>query len=126
ARAISCHRDRMQRLPHPTENDRTRARAGHVADALRTSIDDEDAAPAKAGWSLGLGRRRNEHRLRAMRTGRHMGTSRTIMPPMPWPAFRNLNDEDLKSIFAYLRSIPPVVNHMPQSLEPHEVETALR
>ena len=49
----------------------------------------------------------------AIRTGRHMGTSRPIAPPMPWPAFRNATDEDLKAILAYLRTIPPVVNHVP-------------
>jgi hypothetical protein len=64
--------------------------------------------------------------VRALRTGRHMGTSREILPPMPWPAFRNLTDEDLKAIYAYLRSIPPVVNQVPVALEPQEVEQALR
>ena len=64
--------------------------------------------------------------VRAIRTGRHMGTSRQINPPMPWGAFRNLNDEDLKAIYAYLRSIPPIVNLVPDYLEPQEVETALR
>ena len=38
-----------------------------------------------------------------------------ILPPMPWPAFRNATDEDLKSIYAYLRSIKPVVNHVPDA-----------
>jgi len=42
-----------------------------------------------------------------------MGTSRPILPPMPWPAFRNLNDDDLKAIFAYLRTIPAIANHVP-------------
>jgi hypothetical protein len=45
---------------------------------------------------------------------------------MPWPAFRNMSDEDLKSIYAYLRTIPAVSNHVPDYLEPPEVETALR
>jgi hypothetical protein len=56
--------------------------------------------------------------LRAIRTGRHMRTSRPIMPPMPWPVFRNASDEDLKSIFAYLRTLPPVTNHVPDYQEP--------
>ncbi len=53
--------------------------------------------------------------VRALRTGRHMGTSREIMPPMPWTALRNLTDEDLKSMYAYLRTLTPVVNHVPDS-----------
>jgi len=51
--------------------------------------------------------------VQAIRTGRHMGVSRPIMPPMPWPVFRNASDEDLKSIRAYLRTIKPVSNHVP-------------
>jgi hypothetical protein len=57
-------------------------------------------------------RRRVKAGVKALRTGRHMGTSRQILPPMPWTAFRNATDEDLKSIYACLRSIPPVVNHV--------------
>ena len=51
--------------------------------------------------------------MRAIREGKHMGTSRPILPPMPWPVYRNFTDEDLKAIFAYLRTIPPVSNHVP-------------
>jgi hypothetical protein len=50
----------------------------------------------------------------AIRSGRHMGVSRPINPPMPWPMYRNATDEDLKSVYSYLRTIPPVVNHVPE------------
>jgi hypothetical protein len=56
--------------------------------------------------------------VRALRTGRHMGVSREILPPMPWPAFRNATDEDLKSIYAYLRTIKPITNHVPDPQPP--------
>jgi hypothetical protein len=59
--------------------------------------------------------------IKAIREGKHMGTSRPILPPMPWPAFRNLKDEDLKAIFAYLKSIPPVKNHVPDPVSPEDV-----
>jgi hypothetical protein len=39
--------------------------------------------------------------------------SRPINPPMPWPAYRNASDEDLKAVYAYLRTITPIVNHVP-------------
>jgi mono/diheme cytochrome c family protein len=55
---------------------------------------------------------------RAIRTGRHMGVSRQILPPMPWEVYRNLTDADLAAIFAYLRSIPPVTNHVPDPVPP--------
>ena len=52
--------------------------------------------------------------LSALRTGKHLGGSgRAILPPMPWPGYRQLTDEDLKAIFAYLRSIPAIKNEVP-------------
>jgi mono/diheme cytochrome c family protein len=84
------------------------------------------AANLTPDQNSGLGIWTEDMFIRALRTGRHMGTSRQIMPPMPWQALKNLNDEDLKSIYAYLRSIPPVSNHVPDLLEPHEVASGLR
>ncbi len=61
--------------------------------------------------------------IKAMRTGRHFGEGRPILPPMPWQNIGALNDEDLKSIFAYLRSIPPIENRVPPPVGPNgEVE----
>ncbi|WP_414473815.1 c-type cytochrome [Microvirga sp. M2] len=51
--------------------------------------------------------------IQAIRTGKHQGQGRPILPPMPWPAFKNMTDGDLKAIFAYLRQIPPVKNKVP-------------
>jgi mono/diheme cytochrome c family protein len=65
--------------------------------------------------NTGLGIWTEDMFLKALRTGRHMGVSREIMPPMPWTAFRNLSDEDLKSVYAYLRTLKPVVNHVPDA-----------
>jgi hypothetical protein len=56
--------------------------------------------------------------LKAMKTGKHMGTSREIQPPMPWPWIGQATDEDLKAIFAYLQSIPPIINHVPDWEQP--------
>ena len=56
--------------------------------------------------------------LKAIKTGKHMGVSRPILPPMPWEAFKNMTDEDLKAIFAYLHSLPPIVNHVPDPVAP--------
>ena len=53
----------------------------------------------------------------SIRTGKHMGTSRTIMPPMPWPAYRHLTDGDLNAIYAYLRTLKPVKNRIPDAVE---------
>lgn len=73
--------------------------------------------------NTGLGIWTEDMFVRALRTGRHMGTSRPILPPMPWQNFSRMSDEDLKSIYAYLRSIPPVKNRVPVPAPP-AVETA--
>ena len=66
----------------------------------------------------GMGIWTEEMFMQAIRTGRHMGVSRPINPPMPWPAYRNATDEDLKSVYAYLRTIKPIVNHVPDYKPP--------
>ncbi|HET9315377.1 MAG TPA: c-type cytochrome [Vicinamibacteria bacterium] len=66
--------------------------------------------------NTGIGSWSEETFVSALRTGRHMGVSRPILPPMPWKAFRNLTDEDLKAVYAYLRTLPPVSNRVPEPL----------
>ena len=53
---------------------------------------------------------------RSMRTGRHWGTGREILPPMPWEAYSHLPDGDLHALYVYLRSLPPVTNEVPPYL----------
>jgi cytochrome c553 len=54
----------------------------------------------------------------AIRTGKHMGAGRPILPPMPWPWYSKLTDDDLKAIFAYLQTLKPVNNPIPEPLPP--------
>jgi len=70
--------------------------------------------------NTGLGIWTEEMFVQTIRTGRHMGVSRPINPPMPWPAYRNASDDDLKAIYAYLRTIKPIVNHVPEYQPPVE------
>jgi mono/diheme cytochrome c family protein len=70
--------------------------------------------------NTGMGIWTEEMFVGALRTGKHMGTSRPIQPLMPWQTYRNLTDEDLKAVFAYLRSIPPIVNRVPEYQPPKE------
>lgn len=74
--------------------------------------------------NTGIGSWSEETFVKAIRTGRHMGVARPILPPMPWEVYRNLNDEDLKSIYAYLRTIPPVRNRVPEPTPPAPTATA--
>jgi Cytochrome c len=63
--------------------------------------------------NTGLGIWSEEMFVEAMRTGRHFGASRPIQPPMPWKSFARMTDGELKAIYAYLRTIPPVTNPVP-------------
>ena len=68
----------------------------------------------------GLGKWTEEMFITALRTGRHQGKGRQILPPMPWPMIGQLKDDDLKDIFAYLQSLPPVKNRVPAPIDPPE------
>jgi hypothetical protein len=70
----------------------------------------------------GLGKWSEEEFIATLRNGRHLGRGRELLPPMPFPAIRNMNDEDLQSIFAYLRTIPAVQNRVPNPLPPADVQ----
>lgn len=61
--------------------------------------------------------------IKSMRTGKHMGVDqgRPIMPPMPWINLANAKEEDLKAIYKYLMSLPPVDNKVPDPKSPDEV-----
>lgn len=66
--------------------------------------------------NTGLGIWTEETFLKTLRTGRHWGEARPILPPMPWQNYAAMSDEDLKAIYAYLRSIPPVRNRVPEAV----------
>ena len=134
-----CHTPKKMGAEGP-ELDTTRLLAGHPEDA---PLPPPPAASgpwiATASWDLtawsgpwgisypinltpdentGIGIWTEEMFVKALRTGRHMGVSRPILPPMPWQAFRNLEDEDLKAVYAYLRTIPPIHNRVPEPAPP--------
>jgi mono/diheme cytochrome c family protein len=61
----------------------------------------------------GLGTWTAQQFIDTIRNGRVQGHGRQLLPPMPWPAFKNLNDADLKAMFAYLQTIPAIKNKVP-------------
>ncbi len=73
------------------------------------------AANLTSDMATGIGEWSEEAFIRAMRTGKHQGqpTGRDILPPMPWEDYKQATDEDLKAVWAYLRSIPPIKNQVP-------------
>jgi mono/diheme cytochrome c family protein len=53
--------------------------------------------------------------IQALRTGKVK--ARSLSPIMPWIFYRNLTDEDLKAMFAYVRTLTPV-KHTVDNTEP--------
>jgi hypothetical protein len=66
----------------------------------------------------GLGRWTVKDFVSTIRTGRHMGKGRPVLPPMPIPAYSNFTDADLEAIYAYLRTVPVTKNRVPEPLPP--------
>jgi mono/diheme cytochrome c family protein len=74
--------------------------------------------------NTGLGIWTEDMFIKALRTGRHMGASREILPPMPWFNYGQMTDQDLKAVYAYLRSIPAIHNRVPDPLPPAAARNA--
>ncbi len=74
----------------------------------------------------GLGKWTQRNFTETIRTGRHMGRGRPILPPMPIPMYRHFTDADLEAIFAYLQSIPAIRNKVPDPLPPAEQQASSR
>lgn len=68
----------------------------------------------------GLGSWTADMFIKALRTGKHMGKGRDIQPPMPWFFIGKMTDQDLKAVFAYLQSLPPISNAVPDPIPPAE------
>ncbi len=76
-----------------------------------------DVETGTGGWT-------EEQFLGVFRKARHPD-GRTILPPMPWEMIRNLSDADLRAVFAYLQSIPPIRSVVPDSKVPPEAQKTL-
>jgi mono/diheme cytochrome c family protein len=70
--------------------------------------------------ATGIGNWNEAFFIQTLRTGKFMGTSRDMLPPMPWQEIGKMTDDDLKAIFAYLRSLPPIGNEIPAPLPPSQ------
>ena len=68
----------------------------------------------------GIGTWNEDQFIFALRNGKLKGLagSRDLLPPMPWPSIRNYKDDELKAIFAYLKSIKPISNMVPPPTPP--------
>ena len=130
--------------PRGPEPDMTRSLTGHPSDFVVTTPPKLEAPWAWAAaatntafagpWGIsyaanltpdketGLGEWTEEMFIATMRTGRHQGKGRPLLPPMPYFIIGALNDDDIKSLFAYLQSMKPVRNRIPAPADPPEKE----
>jgi mono/diheme cytochrome c family protein len=69
--------------------------------------------------ATGIGSWTEEQIMTAVREG-HRPDGTPLLPPMPWPMYAHLTDEDAHALAAYLKSIPPVVHEMPKQQPPGE------
>lgn len=75
----------------------------------------------------GIGTWTEEMFVDIFRKGRHLGGGgRGVLPPMPWFWIRNMSDDDLKAVYAYLLTIPPIYNPVPPHKVPDEVVMGMR
>lgn len=135
-----CHTPKVMGEMGP-EPDMTRRFMGHPAGTELPDYDPAWVAPGQwylanndlTGWvgpwgisysanissdATGIGSWTEEHFIRAIREGLYKGLegSRPLLPPMPWPQYRQLTDEDLKAIFAFLQTTEPQNNVVPPAV----------
>lgn len=70
--------------------------------------------------ATGIGGWQESNFLTAIRHGKFKGieSARTLLPPMPWQMLGNMTDDELKAIFAFLKSTKPIQNVVPDATPP--------
>jgi hypothetical protein len=128
--------------PKGPEPDMTRALSGHPQDMVLPPPPKVEApwvmtaAATNTAWAgpwgisytanltpdpeTGLGKWTLRNFTETIRTGRHMGRGREVLPPMPVQVYRNWTDTDFEAVFSYLRSVPAIKNRVPEPLPPAE------
>jgi mono/diheme cytochrome c family protein len=71
--------------------------------------------------ATGLGSWTEDMFLKTIHNGKHQGEGRPLLPPMPWQNYKQMTDEDLKAIFAFLKSLPPINNAVPDPIAPEQL-----
>ncbi len=128
-----CHSPKVM-TPHGPEPDPARLFSGHPeGERLESIIVTDDYLVINNGftafvgpWGVsfaanlspddtGIGNWTLDQFKTALRKGKYKGleSSRDLLPPMPWPMYRQMTDDDLEAVFTYLKSLPPQANHVP-------------
>jgi cytochrome c553 len=138
-----CHTPKVMTQNGPAP-DKSRLLAGHPAVAQLPDVPQGVLGPDKwaaltnpdltawAGpWGIsfaanltpdnetGLGKWTADQFIKTMRTGKHLGVGRPVLP-MPWYDVAVLTDQDMRALFAYLRSLKPISNKVPEPVPPQK------
>jgi mono/diheme cytochrome c family protein len=98
-----CHTPRSGLLQRP---DRDRLFAGMNEPPAGFPVRPSNLTP---DVETGIGRWSEEDFLRTLRTGVNPA-GRELHPFMPWQQIRRMSDDDLRAIYRFLRSLPPIRN----------------
>jgi len=74
----------------------------------------------------GIGNWDEREFIEVLRANRHWTGDRPILPPMPRFSYSQMTDEDLKAVYAYLRSLRPIRNVVPEHQPPATSEPGSR
>lgn len=135
-----CHSPKMMTAQGPVP-DPAKILSGHPSDEKTAPFDTVTTkgwllfsmglTSAKGPWGTsfaanltpdetGIGNWSEENFLNAFQKGDFKGMpgGRKLLPPMPWQEFANMTRVDARSVFMYLKSLPPVKNIVPNALPP--------
>ncbi len=139
-----CHSPKLMTNRGPVE-DSTKLLSGHPANEPLPPLDAKPTQPGNwiyitpdltafvGPWGIsytanltpdsatGIGAWSESTFINTIRNGKHLGNGRDILPPMPWGYVAKLTDDDLKAVFAYLKSLPPISNRVPAPVSPPDV-----
>jgi hypothetical protein len=140
-----CHTPKVM-TPQGPVPDVTRRLSGHPASDKLAAVPVSALAPDKWGaitnnhltawvgpWGIsfarnltpdmatGLGSWTEAMFIKTIREGKHQGEGRALLPPMPWPVYKNMTDDDLKAVWAFLRTLPAVNNPVPDPVAPDKM-----
>ena len=139
-----CHSPKVMTQMGPVE-DSTKLLSGHPANEPLPPLDAKPTQPGNwiyiapdltvivGPWGIsytanltpdsatGIGAWSEQTFINTIRNGKHLGNGRPILPPMPWNYVAKLTDDDLKAVFAYLKSLPAISNRVPAPVSPPDV-----
>jgi mono/diheme cytochrome c family protein len=140
-----CHTP-LKMGPNGPEPDFTRELSGHPAELVMPPAPSLPNGPwlvtvsaTNTAWSgpwgvsftrnltpdkeTGLGAWSKQQFIDTIRNGRHMGVGRPLLPPMPFPMYKHMTDDELGAVFAYLMSVPAIKNAVPEPIAPQQAQT---